>query len=85
MENEQMDQQQQPSYEQLATAYTGLVRTLEQTRMELEAYKADKLLERLKTLIQIMEHKENYPTKIIKLVEWHFEQILAKPKEQEKA
>ena len=86
MENEQMTQeQQQPTYEQVMAAYSNLLRSYEQLRMELEAYKSDKLLERLKSLTQIMEHKDNYSNKILKLVEWHLEQILAKPKVQEKA
>lgn len=77
MENEQM---KQPTYEELAQAYTNAVRALEETRVELQAIKADKILERLTTMLRILENKETYPEKIYKLAIWHAEQIMAKPK-----
>ena len=77
MENENV---QQPSYEQLANAYNNLLRSAEQMRMELEASKTDRLLDRLKAVMQIVENKEAYSAKIVKLAEWHIEQILAKTK-----
>lgn len=77
MENEQM---KQPTYEELAQAYTNAVRALEETRAELQAIKSDKILERLTTMMRILENKEKYPEKIYKLAIWHAEQIMAKPK-----
>ena len=77
MENEQM---KQPTYEELAQAYTNAVRALEETRVELQAIKSDKILERLAAILRILENKEVYPEKIYKLAIWHAEQIMAKPK-----
>lgn len=76
MENEQMN----PSYEQLAQAYSNLIRENEQLRMNLNAVSTDRLLERLKTVMQIVEHKESYSENIIKLAEWHIKEMLKKPK-----
>ena len=81
MENEQA---KQPSYEELMQAYNNLYRTLERTQNELTSLKQDKVLERLNALTAIMNNKEQFSKSIIKLVEWHMEQILAKPKEEVK-
>ena len=80
MENEQMNQ---PTYEQLAQAYTNAVRVLEQTQRELEVLKAESILHRLQALMQIFEHKDAYSNKILKLAEWHLEQLLAKPQPEQ--
>ena len=77
MENKQM---KQPTFEELAQAYTNTARELEKTKMELQAIRTDKILERLHTMMEIIEHKEVYPEKIVKLATWHIEQIMAKPK-----
>lgn len=77
MNNEQM---KQPTYEELAQAYTNAVRVLEETRMELQTIKSDKILDRLNIMLRILENKEIYPEKIYKLAVWHAEQIMAKPK-----
>ena len=73
----------QPTYEELAQAYTNAVRALEETRAELQAIKSDKILERLNVMLKIISDKSvygNYPDKIYKLALWHAEQIMAKPK-----
>ena len=70
----------QPTYEELAQAYTSAVRALEEARMELQVIKSDKILDRLNTMLKILENKEVYPEKIYKLAVWHAEQIMAKPK-----
>lgn len=77
MENEQV---KQPTYEELVQAYNNVVRMLEEARAELQAVKSDKILERLTTMMRILENKDIYPDKIYKLAVWHAEQIMAKPK-----
>lgn len=77
MENEQM---KQPTYEELVQAYNNVVRTLEETRMELKATKADNIIRRLETMLNIIYNQDKYPKKIYKLAVWHAEQIMAKPK-----
>jgi hypothetical protein len=77
MENEQV---KQPTYEELVQAYNNMVRMVEEARAELQAVKSDKILERLTTMMRILENKDVYPDKISKLAVWHAEQIMAKPK-----
>ena len=77
MENEQV---KQPTYEELVQAYNNMVRMVEEARAELQAVKSDKILERLTTMMRILENKDVYPDKIYKLAVWHAEQIMAKPK-----
>lgn len=74
MENEL----KQPSYNELAQAYTNAVRALEDTKAELQAIKMDKILERLQIMMNIIEHKSSYPKQIVKLAEWHMKQIMSK-------
>ena len=81
MENEQMNQK--PTYEQLVQAYNNAVRMLDQAQREIESLKADSILHRLEVLLHIFEHKDNYSNKVIKLAEWHLEQLLAKPQPEQ--
>lgn len=74
------EQMKQPTYEELAQAYANVARTLEETRMELQAIKSDKILDRLETMLNIIYNKDKYPGKIYRLAVWHAEQIMAKPK-----
>ena len=78
MENEQMTQK--PTYEQVVQAYNNLARDFENFRMELNAVKTDKFLEKLTVLLSIAEKKDIYSKKIVNLAEWNIEQMLAKPK-----
>ena len=77
MDNEQM---KQPTYEELAQAYTNAVRALEEVRGELQAVKMDKILDRLQAMMHIVEHKDHYPNAVINLAIWHMKQIMARPK-----
>lgn len=78
MENEQMNQK--PTYEQVVQAYNNLARDFENLKMELNAVKTDKFLEKLTVLLSIAEKKDLYSKKIVSLAEWNIEQMLAKPK-----
>lgn len=73
-----------PSYEELMQAYNNLYRTLDRTQAELAALRQDKVLERLNALTYIMNNKDQYSKKTLGLVEWHINQILAKPQESAK-
>lgn len=72
--------EQQPTYEQLAQAYTTAVRALEDLRIEHQALKQDTILERLKTMMHIVENEDKYPKAVHKLAVWHMKQIMSKPK-----
>lgn len=84
MENENVNQQ--PTYEQVAQAYTAVVRENEQLKAALNSIQNDKTLERIKLLVDIIKtftelsDPENSYSKIIKDSKWHLEQMLAKPK-----
>lgn len=77
MDNEQM---KQPTYEELAQAYTNAARAVDELKSELHAIKSDKILERLNTMMHIVENKEKYPSHIVALAIWHMKQIMARPK-----
>ena len=78
MENEQMTQK--PTYEQVVQAYNNLARDFENFKMELNAVKTDKFLEKLTVLLTIAEKKDLFSKKIVNLAEWNIKQMLAKPK-----
>ena len=73
-------EQQNPTYEQLAQAYNNAIRELENVRMECQAIRSDKVLERLNTMMHIVENKDKYDKSIVKLANWHMKQIMSKPK-----
>lgn len=79
MENEKMIQEQ-PTYDQVVQAYNNLIRDFDNLKLELNALRTDRLLEKLKTLSNIIEKKDSYSKKIVGLAEWNIEQMLAKPK-----
>lgn len=80
MENEQMN----PSYEQLAQAYTMMLQENQQLKMELNSYKNDNVLQRVNMLINIIETFKNYQDKdsetIVKNAKWNLNKMLEKPK-----
>lgn len=83
MENEQMNQQ--PTYDQLAQAYTAILRENEQLKAALNSIQGDKTIERIKLLVDIIKTFAELPEdkscdKIIKNAKWHLEQMLEKPK-----
>lgn len=77
MENEQM---KQPTYEELMKAYIEMGKEFEKFQMDYNAIKADKILERLKIMMEIIMNKDSFNPSIVKLAEWHMKQIMAKPK-----
>ena len=78
--NEQMNQQ--PSYEQLLQAYNNVVRDNEMMRMQLESLRTDKLLEKIKLMLDVIKNKEGYPSEIVNLAKWNAKQMMAKPEEK---
>lgn len=80
MENEKMIQEEQPTYEQLVRDYNNLVREFENVRLELNAVKTDKFLEKLNAVLGIIKDKDFYSDKLVSLAKWNAEQMLAKPK-----
>jgi len=71
---------QKPTYEQVVQAYNNLARDFENFKMELNAVKTDKFLEKLTVLLTIAEKKDLFSKKIVNLAEWNIKQMLAKPK-----
>lgn len=76
MENENV----KPSYEELQQAYQQLLQQAQELDRRYQALLQDRMLEKIKVVGSIMEHKDVYSEKIIKLAEWHLAQMLAKPK-----
>jgi hypothetical protein len=76
MENENV----KPSYEELQQAYQQLLQQAQELDRRYQALLQDRMLEKIKVVSSIMEHKDVYSEKIIKLAEWHLAQMLAKPK-----
>lgn len=66
----------------LETAYNSLLQQATQLQMDYQNLRADRLGEQWDRLMRMIEHRESYPESIIKLVEWHLEQLLKKPKKQ---
>lgn len=69
-----------PSYEELQQAYQQLLQQAQELDRRYQALLQDRMLEKIKVVSSIMEHKDVYSEKIIKLAEWHLAQMLAKPK-----
>lgn len=84
MENNEQMTQQQPTYEQLFQAYTNVVKDNEMMRMELESLRTDKLLEKIKLMLDVIKNKDVYPAEIVTLAKWNVKQMIAKPEEKEK-
>ena len=76
MENDNV----KPSYEELSAAYQQLAAQAQELDRRYQALLQDRMLEKIKVVSSIMEHKDVYSEKILKLAEWHLAQMLAKPK-----
>lgn len=77
MENENV---QQPTYEELSAACQQLVAQAQELDRRYQALLQDKMLEKIKVVSAIIEHKDAYSEKVQKLADWHLQQMLAKPK-----
>lgn len=73
------ENEKQPTYEELAQAYQQVAQQLNEYQRGYQALVNDKTLEKIKVMCNIMEHKDVYSEKLLKLVEWHLEQTFAKP------
>ena len=74
MENENGNQKE------LINAYQQVLQQNQELRYRIQALQLDKVDARMNTLMHIMENKDMYSEKIIKLAEWHIRELLAKPK-----
>ena len=77
MENENVNQ---ISYEALKQAYDQLLRQAQELDRRYQTLLQDKMLEMIKVISAIIEHKDAYSEKVQKLADWHLQQMLAKPK-----
>lgn len=77
---------QQPTYEQIVQAYNQLAAENQQLRIELNSLRNDKTLERMESLVKLIDkfnlYTESDPklAKIVNNAKWHLNEILAKPK-----
>lgn len=69
-----------PTYEELENGYQQLAVQAHELEKRYQILLQDRTLEKIKVLSAIVEKKELYSEKILKLVEWHLTQMLAKPK-----
>ena len=76
MENENVNQ---ISYESLRQAYDQLLQQAQELDRRYQVLLQDKMLEKIKVVCSIMEHKDAYSEKVQKLADWHLQQMLAKP------
>lgn len=76
MENENV----KPSYEELQQAYQQLLLQAQELERRYQAVLQDKMLDKIKVVSSILEHRDAYSDKVLKLAEWHLIQMLAKPK-----
>lgn len=71
---------QNPTYEELNAAYQQLLQQAQELDRRYQALLQDKMLEKIKVVSAIIEHKDAYSEKVQKLADWHLQQMLAKPK-----
>ena len=76
MENENVNQ---ISYESLRQAYDQLLQQAQELDRRYQVLMNDKTIDKIKAMCNMIEHRDVYSEKLIKLVEWHLEQIFAKP------
>ena len=69
-----------PSYEELQQGYQQLLQQAQELERRYQVLLQDKMLEKIKVVCSIIEHKDFYSEKILKLADWHLSQMLAKPK-----
>jgi hypothetical protein len=77
MENENVNQ---ISYEALRQAYDQLLQQAQELDRRYQTLLQDKMLEKIKVISAIIEHKDAYSDKVQTLADWHLQQMLAKPK-----
>lgn len=77
MENENVNQ---ISYETLKQAYDQLLQQAQELDRRYQTLLQDKMLEKIKVVSAIIEHKDAYSEKVQKLADWHLQKMLAKPK-----
>ena len=78
--NQQTENVQQPSYEELQNAYQQLLMQAQELDRRYQTALQDRMLEKIRIVCNILEHKDAYSDKVLKLAEWHLVQMLAKPK-----
>lgn len=71
--------EKKPTYEELAQAYQQVAQQLNEYQRGYQVLVNDKTIEKLKAICSIVEHKDCYSEKVLKLADWHLQQILAKP------
>lgn len=77
MENENV---KHPTYEELAQAYQQLAQNAQELEKRYQLMVQDRSLEKIRTVCHILESKDAYSAKIVKLAEWHLTKMLEKPK-----
>lgn len=65
---------------ELMNAYQQVLQQNQELRYRIQAIQLDRVDARMNTLMHIMENKDMYSEKIVKLAEWHICELLAKPK-----
>lgn len=76
MENENVNQ---ISYDALRQAYDQLLQQAQELDRRYQVLLQDRMLEKIKVVSAIIEHKDAYSEKVQKLADWHLQQMLAKP------
>ena len=80
MENENVNQ---ISYESLQQAYNQLLQQAQELDRRYQLLIQDRMIEKIKVMCKIVEHKDAYAQSVVEAVNWHLEQMFAIPAKSE--
>lgn len=80
MENENVNQ---ISYEALKQAYDQLLQQAQELDRRYQLLLQDRMIEKIKVMCKIVEHKDAYASSVVDAVNWHLEQMFAIPAKSE--
>lgn len=80
MENENVNQ---ISYESLKQSYDQLLLQAQELDRRYQLLLQDRMIEKIKVMCKIVEHKDAYAPSVVDAVNWHLEQMFAIPAKSE--
>lgn len=77
-----MENENKPSYEELMQAHMQLLEDFKNLQFQYQMLESNKMLERVKILIDMRKNQTCFTDKVIKLVDENLVQMLKAPKKQ---
>lgn len=77
-----MENETKPSYDELMRAHMQLLEDFKNLQFQYQMLESNKMLERIKILIDMRKNQTCFTDKINKLVDWNLIQMLEAPKKQ---